>query len=84
MAEETSSLSVDDVWSVALEKMRKDSSLTPQHRSFIRLVKPLAVVDDNVFLAVAEDFTKNYLESQLREPLTQACLLYTSPSPRDA
>ncbi len=72
MAEETSSLSVDDVWSVALEKMRKDSSLTPQHRSFIRLVKPLAVVDDNVFLAVAEDFTKNYLESQLREPLTQA------------
>src|SRR5690606_22794337 len=62
----------DGVWSRALEALRGNESLSPQNRSFIRLVKPLAVVDDNVFLAVAEDFTKNYLDTQLRGPVTDA------------
>ncbi len=63
---------IESVWTRTLEVLRSDESLSPQNRSFIRLVKPLAVVDDNVFLAVAEDFTKNYLETQLRSPITQA------------
>jgi len=63
---------IESVWARTLEVLRSDESLSPQNRSFIRLVKPLAVVDDNVFLAVAEDFTKNYLESQLRGAITEA------------
>lgn len=43
-----------------------------QGMSFLRLVKPLAVVEDNVFLAVAEDYTKNYLETTLRGSVTEA------------
>ena len=43
-----------------------DGSTTAQQRSFLRLIKPLAVLEDNVFLAVAEDFTKNYVETTLR------------------
>ncbi len=63
---------IDSIWARTLENLRANESLSPQNRSFIRLVKPLALVDDNVFLAVAEDFTKNYLESQLRAPITAA------------
>lgn len=72
MAEATSEDSIAAIWARALEALRNQDSLTPQNRSFLRLVKPLAVVDDNVFLAVAEDFTKNHLESQMRAPITTA------------
>jgi chromosomal replication initiator protein len=63
---------VDAVWSKTLDSLRASDAVTAQNRSFLRLVKPLAIVDDNVFLAVAEDFTKNHLESQLRAPVTDA------------
>jgi len=63
---------VEDVWAHALTVLSEGNMLSAQHRSFIRLVKPLAVVEDNVFLAVAEDFTKGYIESTIRGPLTEA------------
>ncbi|MFO7243526.1 MAG: chromosomal replication initiator protein DnaA [Actinomycetes bacterium] len=63
---------MDAVWSDALAVLATDSSVSAQQRSFLRLIKPLAVVEDNVFLAVAEDFTKNYVESTLRAPITEA------------
>lgn len=64
--------SIDSIWSQALTALAEDSAVTAQQRSFLRLIKPLAVVEDNVFLAVAEDFTKNYVESTLRAPVTEA------------
>jgi chromosomal replication initiator protein len=70
MTETASGLPVDEVWSRALQQLSDDEQLTAQNRSFLRLVKPLAVVEDNVFLAVAEDFTKNYVESTIRGPIT--------------
>nr|WP_082104622.1 chromosomal replication initiator protein DnaA [Demequina soli] len=63
---------MDAVWRGALDFLADDGSLSTQNRSFLRLVKPLAVVEDNVFLAVAEDFTKNYVETTLRGPVTEA------------
>ena len=63
---------MDEVWTQALELLAEDDALTAQNRSFLRLIKPLAVVEDNVFLAVAEDFTKNYVESTIRGPITEA------------
>ncbi|WP_042214903.1 chromosomal replication initiator protein DnaA [Demequina mangrovi] len=63
---------MDAVWRGALDFLTEDGSLSAQARSFLRLVKPLAVVEDNVFLAVAEDFTKNYVETTLRGPVTEA------------
>ena len=72
MTEEANDLSIDEAWSQALQRLARDEHLTAQNRSFLRLVKPLAVVEDNVFLAVAEDFTKNYVESTIREPITEA------------
>nr|WP_082110061.1 chromosomal replication initiator protein DnaA [Demequina phytophila] len=63
---------MDAVWRSALDVLADDGALSAQNRSFLRLVKPLAVVEDNVFLAVAEDFTKNYVETTLRGSVTEA------------
>ena len=72
MAAETGSETMEDVWSRTLAVLRSDDDVTAQHRSFIRLIKPLAIVEDNVFLAVREDFTKNYVETTIRELITRA------------
>ncbi|WP_062290380.1 chromosomal replication initiator protein DnaA [Lysinimicrobium flavum] len=72
MAAEPASESIDAVWRSALDVLADDGALSAQNRSFLRLVKPLAVVEDNVFLAVAEDFTKNYVETTLRGSVTEA------------
>ncbi len=72
MAAEPAPESIDAIWRGALDFLSEDGSLGGQARSFLRLVKPLAVVEDNVFLAVAEDFTKNYVETTLRGPVTEA------------
>lgn len=55
-----------------MSALTKEGVLSAQAISFLRLVKPLAVVEDNVFLAVAEDFTKNYVETSLRGSVTEA------------
>jgi chromosomal replication initiator protein len=72
MAMEEQADTVEEVWSKALTHLAHEEALSAQNRSFIRLIKPLAVVEDNVFLAVAEDFTKNYVESTIRGPITEA------------
>ena len=72
MAAETGTETMDDVWTRTLAVLREDPSVTAQHRSFIRLIKPLAIVEDNVFLAVREDFTKNYVETTIRTLITRA------------
>ncbi|WP_370634297.1 chromosomal replication initiator protein DnaA [Demequina sp. TTPB684] len=72
MAKDESVNSIEDVWSRAVSRLYSDDSTTAQQRSFLRLIKPLAVVEDNVFLAVSEEFTKSYIESTLRAPITEA------------
>ncbi|WP_291378351.1 chromosomal replication initiator protein DnaA [Demequina sp.] len=63
---------MENVWSRAVSRLYSDDSTSAQQRSFLRLIKPLAVVEDNVFLAVSEEFTKSYIESTLRAPITEA------------
>lgn len=72
MAADSSSAEMDSVWNRTLEVLRANPEVTAQKLSFIRLIKPLAIVEDNVFLAVAEDFTKNYVETTIREVITAA------------
>lgn len=72
MTQQEQADTVEAVWSQALAVLAHNDALSAQNRSFIRLVKPLAVVEDNVFLAVAEDFTKGYIESTIRSPITEA------------
>ncbi|WP_291382712.1 chromosomal replication initiator protein DnaA [Demequina sp.] len=63
---------MEDVWSRAVSRLYSDDSTSAQQRSFLRLIKPLAVIEDNVFLAVSEEFTKSYIESTLRAPITES------------
>jgi len=72
VANDEASRTIDDVWSSAVGILIADGTTTAQQRSFLRLIKPLAVVEDNVFLAVAEDFTKNYVETTLRQAVSSA------------
>lgn len=72
MASDESAQTIEEVWSQAVDLLHQDDALSPQNRSFLRLIKPLAVVEGNVFLAVAEEFTKNKVESTIRGPLTEA------------
>nr|WP_084126119.1 chromosomal replication initiator protein DnaA [Demequina sp. NBRC 110054] len=63
---------MEDVWRKALDHLVHHHGIGTQQRSFLRLVKPLAVVEDNVFLAVAEDFTKTFIESTMRGDVTSS------------
>ncbi|WP_062205223.1 chromosomal replication initiator protein DnaA [Demequina salsinemoris] len=63
---------IEDVWRQALDNLVHHHGIGTQQRSFLRLVKPLAVVEDNVFLAVAEDFTKTFIESTMRGDVTSS------------
>lgn len=72
MATDEENRTIDEVWTTAVNNLVADGLATAQQRSFLRLIKPLAVVEDNVFLAVAEDFTKNYVETTLRQPIASA------------
>ncbi|WP_062070505.1 chromosomal replication initiator protein DnaA [Demequina sediminicola] len=72
MADDKDQDSIEAIWARTTSRLSQDDTVTAQQQSFIRLIKPLAIVEDNVFLAVAEDFTKNYVESTLRPGLTAA------------
>ncbi|MBC7297738.1 MAG: ATP-binding protein, partial [Demequina sp.] len=72
VAKDESVTNIEDVWSRAVSRLYSDDSTSAQQRSFLRLIKPLAVIEDNVFLAVSEEFTKSYIESTLRAPITES------------
>ena len=72
MAKDEYARNIEDVWSRAASRLYSDDTTSAQQRSFLRLIKPLAIVEDNVFLAVSEEFTKSYIESTLRAPITEA------------
>lgn len=63
---------VNEVWLATLGLLNDPAVLTAQQRSFVRLITPLGVTEDIVFLQVSEDFTKNVVESQIRHPITEA------------
>jgi chromosomal replication initiator protein len=58
------------VWASTLETLT-DGSVAPQHRAFIRLTRPMGLLNDTALLAAPNDFTKNKLESDLRDLVTE-------------
>jgi chromosomal replication initiator protein len=61
-----------EVWAAALASL-DDDALPAQHRAWIRLTRPLALVEDTALLAAPNDFAKEVLESRLR-PIIAAAL----------
>jgi chromosomal replication initiator protein len=61
-----------EVWAKAIDSLN-ESSLTPQQRAFVRLTRPLGLVEGTALIAAPNDFTKDVLETRLR-PLVTAAL----------
>jgi chromosomal replication initiator protein len=59
------------VWTRALAEL-SDGSLSGQQRAWLRLTRPLALVDDTALLAAPNEFTKELLDSRLRPVLASA------------
>lgn len=69
MADETIDLTT--AWIRSLDGLG-DGVLQPQHRAFLQLSRPLALVEDTALLAVPNEFAKEVLETRLRPLITEA------------
>ena len=78
------------IWGKVLEELETASanpysptpSLSPQQRAWLRLIEPIQYTNGFALLSAPNTFAKEAIERTLHNPIT-ACLLYTSPSPRD-
>src|SRR3954467_1915585 len=69
MAEEV--LDLDAVWTRAIADL-SDDVLPAQHRAWMRLTKPLALVQDTAVLATPNDFAREVLDTKLRPLIIDA------------
>ncbi|WP_337062302.1 chromosomal replication initiator protein DnaA [Kineococcus sp. G2] len=60
-----------DVWERAVAQL-DEGGVTPHQRAFVRLTRPLGLLDGTALLAVPNDLTKEVIEQKVREPLTSA------------
>ena len=56
-------------WERAIEILTNRGDLSGSQLGFIRLTKPLGVIDDTVLLAVPSDFAKEFIETRARESI---------------
>ena len=64
-------LSLDQVWARALVALA-DGALSPQHRAWVALTRPLGLMEDTALLAAPNEFAKDVLDSRLRPVIAQA------------
>ena len=65
------SVNLERIWSAATESLA-DQDLSPQQRAWLRLTRPLALVEDTALLAAPNQFAKDAFESRLRGVITDA------------
>ena len=64
--------SVAQIWDRAVGQLAIDPAMTSQQLAFIRLARPVGLLDGTVLLSVDNTFTKDYLETRVRGELIQA------------
>jgi chromosomal replication initiator protein len=64
-------LALDDVWAQAVAGLA-DGALSPQHRAWVGLTRPLGLVEDTALLAAPNEFAKDVLDTRLRPVIAQA------------
>ena len=64
-------LTLDAVWAEAVAGL-SDSALSPQHRAWVGLTRPLGLVEDTALLAAPNEFAKDVLDSRLRPIIARA------------
>src|SRR3954449_1855624 len=58
-------------WAHALDSLA-DGALPPQQRAWMRLTRPLAIVEDTAVLAAPNEFAKEVLDTRLRPLIVEA------------
>ncbi len=58
-------------WPRISADLQDDARVSPQQRGFLRLSRPLALVDGTAVFAVPDELTKQMIESRLREPIAE-------------
>ena len=64
--------SIAHVWDQAVGQLATDPSTTSQQLAFIRLARPVGLLDGTMLLTVGNTFTKDYLETRVRDELLAA------------
>ena len=64
-------ISLDALWKTALTSLQ-GAEIAPQQRVFLDLSQPLTLVDETLLIAVPNEFTKDVLESHLKNSLVSA------------
>ncbi len=60
-----------EVWQATLEALDEDG-IPVQQRAFLSLARLVGLLDDTVLIAVPNDFTKDVVETRLRDRVTQS------------
>lgn len=63
---------ITEVWGAAVNALASDPSVSPQQMAFLRLARPLGLLDGTVLVAVENQFTKEYIETRARGDLVAA------------
>ncbi|MBD9699378.1 chromosomal replication initiator protein DnaA [Flavimobilis sp. GY10621] len=63
---------VTEVWSRAITELEASPDMTPRQIAFIKLGAPLAIAEGTIIVAVANEWTREYLENRVRSELTDA------------
>ena len=64
-------VNLEAIWSRATDSLAEEA-LSPQQRAWLRLTRPLALVEDTALLAAPNQFAKEAFESRLRPVITDA------------
>jgi len=56
--------SIAQVWDRAVGQLATDPATTSQQLAFIRLARPVGLLDGTMLLSVDNTFTKDYLETR--------------------
>ncbi|GAA1640512.1 chromosomal replication initiator protein DnaA [Georgenia ruanii] len=59
-------------WARAVEILTNRGEIGGAQLAFVRMTRPLGVIDGTMLLAVPSDFAKDFLEMRAREPITAA------------
>lgn len=60
------------VWGHVVATLEASPDITPRQIAFVRLARPLGLLDGTLLLAVGNDLTKDYLETRVRSEVTDA------------
>lgn len=60
------------VWGHVVATLEASPDITPRQIAFVRLARPLGLLDGTLLLAVGNDLTKDYLETRVRAEVTEA------------